>query len=53
MAAFVVTTLFVIIAVILIYVAVKKWFQDDYVEDVSGKPSALYDPDIPEEEFDD
>jgi len=51
--AFLITTVIVIIAVALIYAGVKKWFQEDYEEDVSGKPSALYDPDIPDEEFND
>lgn len=53
MAAFLITTVIVIVAVALIYAGVKKWFQEDYDEQVSGEPSALYDPDIPKEEFDD
>ena len=51
MAAFVITTVIVIIAVILIYAAVKRWFAEDYVEEVSGKPAAMYDEEIPPEEF--
>lgn len=51
MEAFLITTVVVIVAVVLIYMGVKKWFQEDYDEEVSGKPSALYDSDIPDEEF--
>lgn len=51
MEAFLITTVVVIVAVVLIYLGVKKWFQEDYDEEVSGKPSALYDSDIPDEEF--
>jgi hypothetical protein len=53
MTAFVVTTVIVIIAAVLIYAAVKRWYQQDYDESVTGKPSALYDEEIPPEEFPD
>ena len=53
MEAFLVTTVIVIIAVVLLYVGVKRWFKDDYDETVSGKPAALYDEEIPPEEFPD
>ncbi|MDJ0790670.1 MAG: hypothetical protein QNJ71_02130 [Acidimicrobiia bacterium] len=53
MTAFLVTTVIVIIAVVLIYAAVKRWFREDYDETVSGKPTALYDEEIPPEEFPD
>jgi len=53
MEAFLITTVIVIVAVVLIYMGVRKWFQEDYDEEISGKPSALYDSDIPDEEFND
>ena len=51
MTAFLITTVVVIIAVVIIYAVVKRWFQEDYDESTSGKPSALYDEEIPPEEF--
>ena len=39
MAAFLITTGVVIVALVLIYAAVKRWYRDDYEEGVTDMPS--------------